>query len=147
MTRVGIKTIGFVEQNEVDDQWVVQQEQQEQQAERSVIEPVYINGLRRFGSFDQGNASLSEKSTINESGKAYDLDLAFVVRKTKDITLGKKYLNRPLVLHVWTVDGKHYKIGTKSYPAYLESDNRYENVNNRELAMTVKYQSRTSILT
>ena len=144
MTIVGIKTIGFVEQNEVNDQWV---QQEEVQAERSGITPVYIDGIKCFGSFDQGNATLSEKSTIDESGKVYELDLAFVVRKQDDITLGKKYLNRPLVLHVWTVDGKHYRIGSKSYPAYLESDNRYENLSTRELAMTVKYQSRTSILT
>ena len=143
MTIVGIKTIGFVEQNEVNDQWV---QQEEAPAERSGITPIYIDGIRRFGSFDQGNATLSEKSTINESGKVYELDLAFVVRKPNDITLGKKYLNRPWVMHVWTVDGKHHRIGSKSYPAYLESDNRYENVTNRELAMTVKYQSRTSIL-
>ena len=144
MTIVGIKTIGFVEQNEVNDQWV---QQEAQVAERSGITPVYIDGIKRFESIDQGNATLSEKSTINESGKVYDLDLAFVVRKQDDITLGKKYLNRPLVLHVWTVDGKHHRIGSKSYPAYLESDNQYENLSTRELAMTVKYQSRTSILT
>ncbi len=143
MTIVGIKTIGFVEQKDANDQWT----QQEQQQERSEIIPVYIDGIKRFGTFDQGNANLAENSAINESGKVYNLDLTFVVRTNADIDLGRKYLSRPLVIHVWTVDGKHHIIGTKSYPAYIESDNRYENTRNRELAMTVQYQSRTSLLT
>lgn len=142
MNKVALKTIGFKTQNEVNDQWV----QQEAHVERSGITTEYLDGIRRFGSFDQGQATLTEKSAITEQGKVCDLELSFVVRTEDDIALGKKYLHRPLVLHAWAVDDAHYIIGTKSYPAYLESDNTYNGTSTRELAFVVKYQSRTPVL-
>lgn len=144
MAKTGIKRIGFAEQNEVSDAWVQQEEQQSggPNDRGGVIPP----SMRYFSSIDQKKSNIEERSSFNESGKVFDINLAFVVRTQSDIDLGKKYLNRPLVLYVWTVDGKRHVIGTKQYPAYLESDNRYENTSNRELALTSQYQSTTSLL-
>lgn len=141
MSKVGILKIGFKEQNEVNDQWV----QQEQQSERSVP-VVYSDGSHWFKSIDQDNTSLTEELTIDESGKYYDVQLSFVVRQKADIDLAKKYQGRPVVVYVIAVDGSRYTIGTKSYPAYLKPSNRYDARNTREVAMEVNYRGKTSLL-
>lgn len=141
MSKVGILKIGFKEQNEVNDQWV----QQEQQSERSVP-VVYSDGSHWFKSIDQDNTSLTEELTIDESGKYYDVQLPFVVRQKADIDLAKKYQGRPVVVYVIAVDGSRYTIGTKSYPAYLTPSNRYDARNTREVAMEVNYRGKTSLL-
>lgn len=141
MSKVGILKIGFKEQNEVNDQWV----QQEQQSERSIPD-IYIDGSRWFKSIDQDNTSLTEELTIDESGKYYEVQLPFVVRQDADIELAKKYQGRPVVVYVVAVDGSRYTIGTKSYPAYLTPSNRYDARNTREVAMEVNYKSKTSLL-
>lgn len=141
MTTVGIKQIGFIDPSKANDQWVEQQEQQTRS-----LQSIYLDGTTRFKSIDQQNAILSEKSSSSESGSLFELDLQFTVRRKEDIELAKKYINRPLVLHVWTVDGRNYSIGTKDYPAYLHKDDRYDGVNTRELALTSSYQSNTQLL-
>lgn len=141
MSKVGILKIGFKEQNEVNDQWV----QQEQQSERSIPD-IYLDGSHWFKSIDQDNTSLTEELTIDESGKYYDVQLPFVVRQKADIDLAKKYQGRPVVVYVIAVDGSRYTIGTKSYPAYLKPSNRYDARNTREVAMEVNYRSKTSVL-
>ncbi len=141
MSKVGILKIGFKEQNEVNDQWV----QQEQQSERSIPD-IYIDGSHWFKSIDQDNTSLTEELTIDESGKYYEVQLPFVVRQDADIELAKKYQGRPVVVYVVAVDGSRYTIGTKSYPAYLTPSNRYDARNTREVAMEVNYKSKTSLL-
>lgn len=142
MIKVGILKIGIVEKNEVDDAWqqVSVTTQQVDDRESNIL------NIHYFKDVDQSQSDISEKLTIDENGKVFDTELSFVVRTQRDINIGKKYINRPLVIHVWTVDGSHYIIGTKSYPAYLESDNRYENTSTREMAFTVHYQSVTGIL-
>lgn len=141
MNKVALKAIGFVEQNEENDQWVMQ----EQQAERSLSQDVYIDGIQRFRSIDQVNSSMTEDLVIDESGNKYRQQVLFTVRQEYDRKLAKKYERRPLVLHVWTVDGQHYKIGTKSYPAYLipSKTNSKKTV---ETAMTVEYETLTAIM-
>ena len=141
MSKVGIKRIGIKEQNEVNDQWV----QQEQQSERSIPD-IYIDGSHWFKSIDQDNTSLTEELTIDESGKYYDVQLPFVVRQKADIDLAKKYQGRPVVVYVVAIDGSRYTIGTKSYPAYLTPSNRYDARNTREVAMEVNYRGKTSLL-
>lgn len=141
MSKVGILKIGFKEQNEVNDQWV----QQEQQSERSIPD-IYLDGSHWFKSIDQDNTSLTEELTIDESGKYYDVQLPFVVRQKADIDLAKKYQGRPVVVYVIAVDGSRYTIGTKSYPAYLTPSNRYDARNTREVAMEVNYRGKTSLL-
>lgn len=141
MSKVGILKIGFKEQNEVNDQWV----QQEQQSERSIPD-IYLDGSHWFKSIDQDNTSLTEELTIDESGKYYDVQLPFVVRQKADIDLAKKYQGRPVVVYVIAVDGLRYTIGTKSYPAYLTPSNRYDARNTREVAMEVNYRGKTSLL-
>ncbi len=145
MTKVGIKKIGFYEQNEANDQWV-QQEYEEEPAQRNIQDEYFIGGGHWFKGIDQQNAVLTEKSSISTDGEIFEQEVQFTVRREDDMTLGKKYLNRPLVLHVWTVDGKKHVIGTKLYPAYIESDKRYDGVTTQELAMTVNYTSNTSLL-
>ena len=140
MSKVGILKIGFKEQNEVNDQWV----QQEQQSERSIPD-IYVDGSHWFKSIDQDNTSLTEELTIDENGSKYRQQVQFVVRTDYDRALARKYERRPIVLHVWTVDGNHYKIGTKSYPAYLVPT-RTNNMDTVETAMTVDYETLTPIM-
>lgn len=141
MNKVALKKIGFVEQNEENDQWV----QQEQQVERSLSQDIYIDGIHRFRSIDQDNSSMTEDLEIGEEGIKYRQQVQFTVRQEYDRELAKKYERRPLVLHVWTVDGHHYKIGTKSYPAYLvpAKTNSMQTV---ETALTVEYETLTPIM-
>ena len=141
MNKIGIFKIGFKEQNEVNDQWV----QQEQQEERSIPD-VYMDGSHWFKSIDQTATELTEDLTVDETGVHYDVQLPFTVRLEVDTELAKKYAGRPVVVYAVAVDGKRYTIGTKSYPAYLEISNRYDAMNTREVAVNVKYQSKTSLL-
>ena len=142
MNKVALKTIGFVEQNEVNDQWEMQQEQQ---AERSLPQDVYIDGINRFRSIDQDNSSITEELVIDENGNKYHQQVQFTVRLEYDRDLAKKYERRPLVVHVWAVNGCHYKLGTKLYPAYLvpSKTNSKQTV---ETAMTVEYETLTPIM-
>lgn len=141
MNKVALKKIGFVEQNEENDNWV----QQEQQAERSLSQDIYIDGIRRFRSIDQAKSSIMEDLSIEESGNKYHQHVQFVVRTEYDRALAKKYERRPLVVHVWTVDGCHYKLGTKSYPAYFVPS-KTNSMDTVETAMTVDYDTLTAIM-
>lgn len=141
MNKVALKTIGFVEQNEANDQWVQQQEQQQDR----FLPDTYIDGIRRFRSIDQQKASMTEELATDESGNRYRQQVQFVVRIKHDRELARKYERRPLVVHVWTVDGQHYMIGTKSYPAYLvpAKTNSRSTV---ETALTVDYETLSPIM-
>lgn len=141
MNKVALKKIGFVEQNEENDNWV----QQEQQAERSLSQDIYIDGIHRFRSIDQAKSSIMEDLSIEESGNKYHQHVQFVVRTEYDRELAKKYERRPLVVHVWTVDGCHYKLGTKSYPAYFVPS-KTNSMDTVETAMTVDYETLTAIM-
>ena len=143
MNKVALKTIGFVEQNEVNDTWT--QQAQEQQAERSLAQDVYIDGINRFRSIDQRQSSMTEELTIDADGQRYRQQVQFVVRTEHDRALAKKYERRPLVLHVWTVGGQHYKIGTKSYPAYL-IPSKSNSMDTVETSLTVEYETLTPIM-
>lgn len=140
MNKVALKTIGFVEQNEANDQWV----QQEEQQERSLPD-IYIDGIHRFRSIDQDNSSMTEDLEIGEEGNKYRQEVQFVVRTEYDRKLAKKYERRPLVVHVWAVNGDHYKIGTPTYPAYL-IPSKSNSMNAVETAMTVNYETLTPIM-
>ena len=140
MNKVALKTIGFAEQNEVNDQWVVQ----EQQAERELPQ-MSIDGIKRFRSIDQRQASMTESLTTDESGHRYHQQVQFTVRTPYDRELAGKYANRPIVLHVWTVDGNHYKIGTKQYPAYLVPS-KTNSMDTVETAMTVDYETLSPVM-
>ena len=140
MNKVALKTIGFEEQNEVNDQWVQQQEQQDRS-----LPDVYIDGINRFRSIDQRQASMTEELTVDADGQRYRQQVQFVVRTEHDRALAKKYERRPLVLHVWTVGGQHYKIGTKSYPAYLRPT-KSNSMDTVETSLTVEYETLTPIM-
>lgn len=141
MSKVGIYRIGFKEQNEVDDQWVMQ----EAQEERS-LPSFSLDGIHWFKSIDQRNSNLTEDETMDETGRKYAALLDFVVRKDEDIALARQYDGRPLVVYVYAVDGQVYKLGTKSYPAYLVISDRYQGLDTREMAMIVTYESRVKLL-
>jgi hypothetical protein len=140
MNKVALKTIGFKEQNEANDQWI----QQEEQQDRSLPD-IYIDGIHRFRSIDQDNSSMTEDLEIGEEGNKYRQEVQFVVRTEYDRKLAKKYERRPLVVHVWAVNGDHYKIGTPTYPAYL-IPSKSNSVNAVETAMTVNYETLTPIM-
>lgn len=143
MSKVALKSIGFKEQNEVNDQWVQQQEQQ--QVERSIPD-IYMDGSHWFKKIDQSTADLTEDLVMDESGQHYELTLSFTVRTEADMAMAKKYAKRPVVIYAVAVDGNRYTIGTKSYPAYIVTSNRYDAMNTREVQGSVTYQSRTGIM-
>lgn len=143
MSKIGIKRIGFKEQNEVNDQWV--QQEQQQQALRGQV-PMNVSGTHWFKSIDQDNTTLTEELVLDESGKHFEVQLPFVVRTDTDLALAKKYAGRPVVVYAVAVDGNSYTIGTKSYPAYLITSDRYDARNTREVALEVNYQGKTSLL-
>lgn len=141
MTKVALKSIGFVEQNEIDDQWV----QQEQPAQRG-IGGTAIAGLHPFGSIDQSAATLEENFEDDENGQHYEAMLDFTVRTEADIAMAKKYAGRPVVVHVQAVDGNKYTIGTKQYPVRMKTQNRYDGMNTREIGVSVSYKSLTGVM-
>ncbi len=140
MNKVALRTIGFVEQNEVNDQWVVQQEQQERS-----LPSISLDGITRFGSIDQKIASMTEELITDESGNRYRQQLQFTVRTEDDRALAKRYERRPLVLHVWAVDGSHYIIGTKSSPAYLHPS-KTNSMDTVETVLSVEYETLTPVM-
>ncbi|MBQ8959466.1 MAG: hypothetical protein IJ057_13365 [Bacteroidales bacterium] len=142
MNKVALKTIGFVEQNEVNDQWV---QQQEQPAQRSLPD-VYLDGSHWFKSIDQQNATLEETLNDDESGLSYTTNLDFTVRTEEDMALAKKYARRPLVIKAVAVDGTTYSIGTKQYPVRMATQNRYDGMNTREMQISATFQSRTGVM-
>ena len=144
MNKVALLAIGFVEQNDVDDQWDVEHINPDQPADRS-MPGNSILGYKGFSSIDQQQASMTEELANDESGNRYRQQVQFVVRTERDRDLAKKYERRPLVLHVWTVDGHHYKIGTKSYPAYLMPA-KTNSMDTVETTLTVNYETLTPIM-
>ena len=145
MNKVALKKIGFVEQNEVDDQWDVEQIDPDHPADRSIPVDVVIPGYKGFSSIDQDNSSMTEDLEIGEEGNKYRQEVQFVVRTEYDRKLAKKYERRPLVLHVWAVNGDHYKIGTKSYPAYLVTA-KSNGMDTVATALTVGYETLAPIM-
>lgn len=141
MTKVALKSIGFVEQNEIDDQWV----QQELPAQRGVGNTI-MAGLHSFGNIDQSAATLEENFEDDENGQHYEAMLDFTVRTEADISMAKKYAGRPVVVHVQAVDGNKYTIGTKQYPVRMKTQNRYDGMNTREIGVSASYKSLTSVM-
>lgn len=146
MNKVGIRKIGFVEQNDVDDLWQQEQVDPNQPADRAVPPEVSILGFRGFQSIDQDNSSLNQQLTSDESGPVYDIDLSFVVRTEYDMALVKRFERRPVVMFVWTVDGVRRKIGSKKYPAMMLTDGDYNGRNTHEVSVSVSYRSLKGIL-
>ena len=144
MNKVALITIGLVEQNEANDQWVQQEAQQlSDRSQRPTVDGTVIHV---FDHIDQSAATISQQSSINGEGKVFDINLQFTLRHTDDIQLARNYINRPLIIHAWAVDGSHYIIGSKKYPAYFETDDIYDGISTREIAITSTYQSRSPIL-
>lgn len=143
MNKVALKRIGFAEQNETNDQWVMQQQEGEQQRDGSSM-PADPN-VRLFNSIDQKTAQITEELSVDAEGNRYHQQVQFTVRKPADRTLAKRYERRPLVMHVWTVDGNYYKIGTKSYPAYMQLT-KTNSMDTVETAITVEYETLTPII-
>jgi len=141
MSKVGIYQIGLKEQNEVTDVWVQQEELQDRG-----LSDITLDGIRLFKSIDQNNTDLTEERVMDESGTHYEIHLTFVVRKDEDIEMARKYCGRPVLVYAYAVDGHLYTIGTKSYPAYIHTTDRYRGLDTREMAMTVEYESRTPLL-
>lgn len=145
MSKVGIYQIGFVEQNEDNDVWVQTQVQQNAPAERGAAGTV-IQGLRKFKRIDQKVADLNQELVIEDSGKKYAIQLDFTVRTDEDIALAGKYEGRPVVMYVWAVDGHLYKLGTKSAPVRMATNDIYQGVTTREVSVSVKFDSHHRLL-
>ena len=142
MTIVGLKKIGFVEQNEVNDVWV----QQELPAQRGENDPV-IENIRLFGSIDQSVSTLTEQTVDEADGMCFECVVSFAVRTQEDMRLARKYTKRPVVLHCNAVDGRHFAIGTKEYPVRMQWNENYDGTNTHEAQISVKYRTLTGILT
>lgn len=140
MGKIGIKKVGFIEQNEINDNWMVAQQEAPPQRGGTAILTTGVT-VHMFGSIDQGNTSLQSELEDSENGFAYKTALSLKVRTDSDIRLGNKYLNRPVVMCVWTVDGTYIEIGTKPYPARMTGRMGYDAMGTRELTVNVDYQS------
>ena len=141
MTITGIKKLGFIEQNEVVDIWSpITPPNPQRSGFESVIPGLY------YVDFDQGDAVLSENLTEDENGMVYNTTLHFTTRKNLYINLLAKYLKRPVVMHVWTIDGNHFRIGTKDLPVRMRSVNSDDGINVREMKIEVSCQSLSSLL-
>jgi hypothetical protein len=68
------------------------------------------------------------------------------VRRDTDIALTKGYMRRPVVMHVVAVDQNEYKVGTKSYPVRMQTNNDYTGIETREIHIKVSYQSSTGVM-
>ena len=140
MNKVALKQIGFIEQIHVTDNWTPQEEQSDRD-----LDPTYMDGTIRFQTLDQDQASITENLEDDENGFKYHQQVQFTVRTKADRALAKKYERRPLVVHVWTVDGSHYIIGTKSDPAYL-MPSKTKSKDTVETAHSVDYDTLTPIM-
>lgn len=141
MAKTGIYRIGFVENNEVDDVWQQVEEQQEERGTRSGMSVMHW-----FSTFDQKQASLKEEQVEDETGIHFETSLDFTVRRDTDIALAKRYMRRPVVMHAIAVDQNEYKIGTKSYPVRMKTNNDYGGVDTREIRISVTYQTRIGVM-
>ena len=92
MNKVALKRIGFAEQNETNDQWVMQQEE-EQQRSGSVM--LADPSIRLFKSIDQETAQITEELNVDASGTRYRQQVQFTVRTPDDRALAKRYERRP----------------------------------------------------
>lgn len=140
MQGIGIKRIGFVEQNEYESSNDIHP------MPMNIDRDEVIQNIRWFAAFDQGNAQLSEHHVIDENGAMYQAFLDFTVRKEDDMQLAKRYAGRPVVIYAEAVDGKTYRIGTKEYPVRMSRDKKYDGVSNREVSLSVTYDTLTGIL-
>lgn len=145
MNKVALKTIGFEEQNEATDEWIPQEAPAEPGNEQRMTDIHYIGGIHRFKRIDQQQASMTEELAMDGDGNRYHQRVQFAVRLKSDRDLAKRYERRPLVLHVWTVDGDYYKIGTPAYPAYLMPA-KTKSMSTVETALTVDYETTTPIM-
>lgn len=144
MARIGIKRIGFAEQNEVDDTWTVQQAQQ-QQADRGAVMAVQSAVWHWFDSIDQDTATLEEELT-DDDGLSYTARLDFTVRTDADIKLAVRYARRPLVIQAVAVDGRTYTMGTKPLPTRFTFSNRYATMQTREAQLHATYDTLNGIM-
>lgn len=145
MTKVGIKKIGFVPADESNDSWEQQQQVEPIINDRGAV-PMIIVGLKTFKKIDQKNSDLEQNMVSDDNGRKYDTSLRFTVREESDITMAQKYTGRPVVMHVWTIDGKKHTIGTKDYPATMVPSDRYKGLDTREVEITVDYSSLSPII-
>lgn len=144
MARIGIKRIGFAEQNEVDDTWTMQQAQQ-QQADRGAVMAVQSAVWHWFDSIDQDTATLEEELT-DDDGLSYTARLDFTVRTDDDIKLAVRYARRPLVIQAVAVDGRTYTMGTKPLPTRFTFSNRYATMQTREAQLHATYDTLNGIM-
>ena len=141
MTKVALKKIGFIEQNEVDDTWQQQQSGVQPEPQRGTSPSV-----KWFAGIDQAAAILEETVNQSSDGSYYESRLSFSLRQEADIAKAKKYARRPVVIYVNAVDGSQYTIGTKGYPATMITRNRFDGTNTREITVEVTYQTLTPVM-
>ena len=141
MTKVALRKIGFIEQNEVDDTWQQQQSSTPQPPQRGTSPSV-----KWFASIDQAAATLEETVNQSSDGSYYESRLSFSLRQEADIAKAKKYARRPVVIYVNAVDGSQYTIGTAGYPATMITRNRFDGTNTREITVEVTYQTLTPVM-
>ena len=136
MAKVGIYRIGFASQTEMDDQWVL--EDQDNRGSGT--------SYNWFASIDQKQASLTERLVTDENGMCFETTLNFSVRKDTDMALAKKWMRLPVILFVEAVDQKTYTLGTKQYPVWMQTENTYEGIDTREINIEVVYRSLNGLL-
>lgn len=144
MAKTGIYKIGFLDYDEESDIWQQHEVDIEIPAERSGF--AGLVETHWFSAFDQKQASLNEELVEDETGIHFVTTLDFAVRRDSDIALAKKYMRRPVVIRAIAVDQTEYKIGSKSYPVRMKTNNKYDGIDSREIHIFVEYQSRTGVM-
>jgi len=138
MVKVGLLKIGFIERDQVNAIYINPNASQNQQ---QVNDRGAVDNVQWLKNIDQQNSSISEEFETDERGAQYSVSVDFVVRTEKDITLTKRFIRRPIVLYVQTVDGRQITVGTVEYPAFLKTANKYRAVSSRELSCELEYKS------
>lgn len=157
MAKVGIYKIGFVDLtvNSTNDTWTsevgdsderseastTQTPQQQQQTEQEAV-----TGITMLSRIDQSASSMHEKEETDDEGCHYLLELSTTVRNDADIAIAQRLACKPLVIHVWTVDGRHRSIGDESYPARIDIDDNYDGIASRGVTITSRYETLYGIL-
>ena len=149
MTKVGIYKIGFevIGESLVAESWEeIIGEVEERTAQPDEPEAIELFDGHKFKSIDQAESELEEVLISDENGQYYNTSLTSKVRREEDIKLAEKYSGQPLIIHVWTVDGRHVLLGTETDPASLTTTNSYKNIQTREVGLKADYATLDGLL-
>ena len=101
---------------------------------------------KMFKAIDQEASDLEEELVIDDYGNIYKTTMSVAVRRKEDIEMAERYSGKPVVIHVWTVDGRHVHIGSEDAPARMKTQDSYRNMSTRELLIRAEYNTIDGLL-